>query len=127
MSSKMLSDEMVDAVVSDETARVIALLDEGVDINARSEHCETAFSFACANNSLSVAKILHSRGADINTIDVGGGSPLDWAVCWSSPEFRAWLVSVGGKRHDASYDPWQWPRDDRDGDCHARPATERNG
>jgi hypothetical protein len=126
MSPKMLSDEMVKAVVFDEVARIIALLDDGVDINARSERGETAFSFACANNSLSAAKILHSRGADINTVDLGGGSPLDWAVCWSSPEFRAWLVSVGGKRHDGSYDQWQWPRDDGDGDCRARPATERN-
>ncbi len=82
MSPEMLSDEMVQAVISDDVGRIVALLDDGVDINARNERGETAFSFACANNSLSAARTLHSRGADINTVDVGGGSPLDWAVCW---------------------------------------------
>jgi len=27
----------------------------------------------------------------------------------SSPEFREWLTSVGGKRHDNGYAPWPWP------------------
>jgi len=26
-----------------------------------------------------------------------------------SPEFREWLTSVGGKRHDNGYAPWPWP------------------
>ncbi|MGO9464405.1 MAG: ankyrin repeat domain-containing protein [Isosphaeraceae bacterium] len=117
---------MVEAVVCESLGRIIALLDDGVDINARNERGETAFSFACANNALSAATLLHSRGADINTVDAGCGSPLDWAVCWSSPEFRAWLVSVGGKRQDTSYDPWPWPRQDEDGTCNHRPTSDRN-
>ena len=101
-----LSDEMLDAVTRDDVQAIAALLEGGAEVNARNERGETAFSYACANNSLAAAKLLFSRGADINTVDGGGGSPLDWAVCWSSPEFLEWLAGVGGKRHDDSYPPW---------------------
>jgi ankyrin repeat protein len=95
MSATMLSEETVQAVVFDELARIITLLDDGVDISARNERGETVFSFACVNNSMSAANMLNCRGANINTIDVDGGSLLEWAVWRSSPEFCAWLVSVG--------------------------------
>src|SRR4051794_4776013 len=91
-----LSEEMIDAVTDDNVAAIGALLEAGQDVNAINESDETAFSYACASNCLAAAKFLHARGADVNTIDNGGGSPLDWAVCWSSLEFRAWLISVGG-------------------------------
>jgi ankyrin repeat protein len=97
---RKLSLKMVDAVIANDVAAVAKLLDAGKDVNARNESGETAFSYACANNAFDVAKLLHSRGADINTVDKGNGSPLDWASCHSSPEFCAWLESVGGKRHD---------------------------
>ena len=101
---RTLSWKMVDAVIANDVGAVAKLLDAGQDVNARNESGETAFSYACANNAFEVAKLLHSRGADINTIDKGNGSPLDWAACHSSPEFCAWLESVGGKRHDL------WPQ-----------------
>ena len=100
---------MLAAVADDDVERVVALLEGGHDVNAANERCETAFSYACVNNAVSVAKALFVLGADINTVDVGGGSPLDWAVCWASPEFRAWLIEAGGRRSDDSYEPWHWP------------------
>ena len=109
MPHGLLRSEMVDAVVADDIGRVVALLDAGANINATNERGETAFSFACASNAFKVAKVLFLRGAEINTLDEGGGSPLDWAVCWASPEFRSWLIGVGGERHDNSYEPWPWP------------------
>jgi ankyrin repeat protein len=100
---------MVDAIVADDVERVVALLEAGADPNATNERGETAFSYACANYALEAAKALFVHGAEINTLDACGGSPLDWAACWSSPEFRAWLIGIGGRRHDNSYDPWPWP------------------
>jgi ankyrin repeat protein len=94
---------MVNAVVQNDVARVAKLLDARQNVNACNESSETAFSYACANNAFEVAKLLHARGANVNTIDAGNGSPLDWAVYLSSPEFCAWLKSIGGKRHDV------WP------------------
>jgi hypothetical protein len=106
-----LSDDMASAASDDDVDRVRHLLDAGEDVDAANESGETAFSYACANNALRVARLLYEGGANIHTVDVGGGSPLDWAVCWSSPEFRAWLKSVGGSRHDSGYPEWPWPRE----------------
>ena len=99
---RKLSWKMVDAVIANDVKAVAKLLDARQNVNARNENGETAFSYACANNAFEVAKLLHSRGADINTVDKGNGSPLDWAVCWSSKKFCKWLESVGGKRHDVA-------------------------
>lgn len=104
-----LSDEMVDPVARNDVRHIAELLDAGADVNARNEQEETAFSYACANNRLAAAELLFSRGADINTIDAGGGTPLDWAVCWSSPEFHEWLTGIGGKRNDTGCPPWMRP------------------
>jgi ankyrin repeat protein len=99
---KKLTWKMVDAVIANDVKSVAKLLDAGQDVNAANEKGETAFSYACANNALEVAKLLQSRGAEINTIDKGNGSPLDWAASRSSPEFCTWLKSKGGKHHDLS-------------------------
>jgi hypothetical protein len=106
-----LSQDMTLAVSDDDFERVRQLLDAGEGVDAVNESGETAFSYGCANNALRVARLLHERGANINTVDAGGGSPLDWAVCWSSPEFRDWLRSVGGLRRDTGPE-WSWPRED---------------
>jgi hypothetical protein len=39
-------------------------------------------------------------------------TPLDIAMCWSSPYFRRWLKSVGGIRHQ-NFEGWRWPRADK--------------
>jgi hypothetical protein len=101
-SMRKLSSKMVDAVIANDVKAVAKLLAARQNVNARNENGETAFSYACANNAFEVAQLLHLRGADINTIDKGNGSPLDWADCWSSRKFCRWLESVGGKRHDVA-------------------------
>lgn len=118
---------LMHAAATNDVALVGLLLDSGANVNARNQRGETAFSYTCANNSLAVAQLLYLSGADINTMDVGGGSPLDWAVCWSSPEFREWLTSVGGKRHDDSYAPWAWPPVFSGRTCHSEqpPVKDR--
>jgi hypothetical protein len=117
MPQEAIGAEMLEAVVADDVGRVVALLEAGADVNAVNERGETAFSYACANDALAAAKALYAHGAAINTVDAGGGSPLDWAICWSSPEFRVWLIEIGGRRHDDSYEPWPWPPVSEGGCC----------
>jgi ankyrin repeat protein len=74
---KKLKQKMVTAVVDNNVKAVSKFLDSGHEIDACNENGETAFSYSCANNSWEVAKLLHARGANINTIDKGNGSPLD--------------------------------------------------
>jgi len=68
---------------------------------------ETAFSYACAHDQFDAARLLHKHGADINSVDSSGGTPLDWAVCHARPAFREWLKQVGGTRN-MDHDEWPW-------------------
>jgi len=103
-------DKFVEVALNEDIEGMSMMLDAGFDVNAANERGETAFSFCCANNKIASAKFLFGRGANVNTVDAGGGTPLDWAVCWSSPQFRDWLAGIGGIRK-ASHEPWPWPLD----------------
>ena len=105
----VLAELLRNAAANGEIALATWTLERGVDVNAPNEEGETPFSFACAYDHLEMAQLLHQRGADINRVDEGGGTPLDWAVCHASAPFREWLISVGAKRNDDSYDPWPEP------------------
>ena len=89
-------------------ASIRVLLERDVNVNWANHDGETAFSYACARNQFAAARILHSHGAEINSVDSSGGTPLDWAVCHGKPEFRSWLRSVGGVRN-FEWDEWPWP------------------
>lgn len=89
-------------------AALDVLLDLGASVHWRSEDGETAFSYACACDQFDAARVLHEHGADINSVDSGGGTPLDWAVCHARPEFRDWLKAVGGTRK-MTHEEWPWP------------------
>jgi len=59
---------------------VKALLDKGVDVDARDERGATALLYALAHASLPVIKELLRRGADVNAADRFGDTPLLIAV-----------------------------------------------
>lgn len=84
------------------------LVRSGANVNFQSDDGESPFSYACANNQLESARLLHDAGAEVNALLSSGLTPLDCAVCSSSQEFRQWLRSVGGKR-TGTYDEWPWP------------------
>jgi len=84
------------------------MIELGAEVNYQNESNETPFSFACADNQLESAKILYKYGANINTVLPGNATPLDVAVCWTPPEFRNWLRSVGGIR-GKDFAEWPWP------------------
>lgn len=76
------------------------------DVNFRNSDGESAFSYACVEDQFEIAKLLHCLGASINAPDLQGATPLDWAVCHASPEFRTWLKSIGGRRN---FNDPEWP------------------
>lgn len=89
------------------------LLECGVNVNWSNDDGETAFSYACAYNQFEAARILYTHGAEINSVDSSGGTPLDCAVCHGEPNFRSWLRSVGGVRK-FDWDEWPWPPPEHD-------------
>src|SRR5262245_44417109 len=64
-----------------DVAPVKALLDKGVDVNARTPYGAAALSFAADKGHLDVVKLLIERKADVNTRDTFyNQTPLGWAV-----------------------------------------------
>jgi Ankyrin repeats (3 copies) len=63
-SQKQLSEELLDAVNEDELPRVLALLNEGADINYRGDVGETALIVAAHRMNLNIVRLLLEKGAD---------------------------------------------------------------
>jgi hypothetical protein len=79
--------------------RLADLLAAGIDINASDRDGQTGFSYACAYNSLGVARFLYGMGADVNAALHNGLSPLDCTSTLGSADLREWLIGVGGRRN----------------------------
>ncbi|MEM6391631.1 MAG: ankyrin repeat domain-containing protein [Planctomycetota bacterium] len=110
LAPKDFSSWLTVAAQEGKLAAIQVLLVANADVNYANEEGETPLSFACSNNQFEAAKLLHSHGADVNAKLSSGITPLDVACCWSSPQFRDWLCSVGAIRH-GDWDPWPWPPD----------------
>jgi hypothetical protein len=91
--------EWINAAADNDVQRVTELLAVGMEVGTCDEHGQTAFSYACAYNSLATAKLLHAAGADVNAPLTDGDSPLDCTSTFGSAELRDWLISVGGRRN----------------------------
>ncbi|HWN99702.1 MAG TPA: ankyrin repeat domain-containing protein [Blastocatellia bacterium] len=76
-----LNEEYFAAARKGDTAAVKALLDKGVDVNAKTRYGATALSYACDKGHVEVVKLLIERGADVNVKDTFYGEvPLGWAL-----------------------------------------------
>jgi len=100
--------KFIQAALKGNLKRMAKMLSNGFDINNKNEDGETAFSWCCQFNKLKSAKFLYENGADINIELKGVATPLDIAMCSSSPYFRKWLKSIGGKRLK-EFEGWPWP------------------
>ncbi|MBT4970631.1 MAG: ankyrin repeat domain-containing protein, partial [Bacteroidetes bacterium] len=69
-----------DLVNNGEKEKVIALLNEGVDVDLRDEDSLTALMFACVNANYELADLLIKKGAEINTIDGEGNEVIFYAI-----------------------------------------------
>lgn len=70
------TQELLLAATRGDTDTVRALLDRGVDVNARDQHGKTALFWASMSGSLDVVNLLLERGADVNLADKFGVTPL---------------------------------------------------
>ena len=72
------------------------LLDDGVDPNARSSSGASALVWALLrDDDLHVAKLLISRGADVNVKDAMGHSLLHWVCAFGSVRAADYLIERG--------------------------------
>jgi ankyrin repeat protein len=65
-------EALVNAAFENNTVKLLALLDEGVEVNQRDEYGSTALHWAAQHGSVEMVKVLLSRGADVHLKDKAG-------------------------------------------------------
>ena len=75
---------------------VVTLIAKGADVNAKNRY-GTPLHLSAGSGHKDIAKLLIANGADVNVKDVGGDTPLDWAINRNHPEIADLLRKHGGK------------------------------
>lgn len=92
-----------DAAMAGDLARVTALLQKGVPIDAGARHGQTALYFAASKGRFDVVRLLVERGAQVDRRDrFFGSSPLDAALQGRHFEIARYLLAKGAKGGDAA-------------------------
>ena len=95
-SAQDLNEEFFAAARRGDAAAVKALLDKGVDVNAKTRYGATALSYACDKGHVEVVKLLIERGADLNSRDTFYGEvPLGWALYRGHAQVVKLLIDKG--------------------------------
>ena len=80
-SKQELNDQYFEAVRKGDAAAVTALLDKGVDVNAKFRYGMTALFKAAERGHVEVVKILLARGIDVTVKDTFyGATAMSWAL-----------------------------------------------
>jgi ankyrin repeat protein len=115
-----IDKKLIEAVQAGDTEGVKAIINSGVNVNARTEFGETPLHLAQARNiadlliskgadihakddgfgmtplfnaPVEISKLLVSKGADVNAKGKNGVTPLAWAVYWDAIEKIEFLIS----------------------------------
>lgn len=76
-----LNDQLFEAARKGDVATVTALLDKGVDVNAKFRYGTTALFKAAERGNTDVVKLLLARGADVTVKDTFyGATAMTWAL-----------------------------------------------
>jgi hypothetical protein len=95
------SEALANAARSGDAAQVAALLDKGVDVNAKGRYGATALFFAADKGHLDVVRLLVARGADINIQDTFYRTrPINWALANDHAAVAIFLLEKQSKGGD---------------------------
>ena len=98
VAAQNLNEDLLAATRKSDLAKVKALLDQGADVNAKSNYGATPLFFACDRGNVEIVRLLLERGADVNAKDTFyGATPLGWALSKTNPEVIRLLVEKGAK------------------------------
>jgi hypothetical protein len=97
-SAQDSNEELFAAARKGDIAAVKALLDKGVDVNAKTRYGATSLSYACDRGNIDLVKLLIERGADVNVKDTFyGATPITWAADNGHTEVVKLLLDKGAK------------------------------
>ena len=89
-------DAYLDAIRKGDAAAVKAVLDQGVEVDAKFRYDRTALSFAADRGSVEIVKMLLERGADVNAKDTFyNATPMVWALDKGHVEIVRLLLEKG--------------------------------
>ena len=92
------AEMLFEAARTGDRARVVSLLNGGVDVNTKSRYGVTAAGFAADKGHLEVVRLLVERGANLDVTDSFYGSrPIDFALRGGHPDVALYLLSRGSK------------------------------
>jgi len=95
------NDQLFEAARKGDAAAVKALLDRGVDVNAKFRYGATALSYAADKGHLEVVKLLLERKADVNVKDTFyGATPIIWAAQKGHAKVVEALLAGGAEGRD---------------------------
>ncbi len=98
VTAQNLNEDLLAATRKSDLAKVKALLDQGADVNAKSNYGATPLFFACDRGNVEIVKLLLERGADVNVKDTFyAATPLGWALGKTNPEVIRLLIEKGAK------------------------------
>ena len=86
---------LIEAVRKGDTATVQALLDQGADINAKSEEGWTALIWAAQQGHTDTVQTLLAHGADVNAKDDHGWTTLMRAAVWGHSDVVTAAATAG--------------------------------
>ena len=88
-------EELFEAVIDGDTARVRELLRKGANVNAKYEGICTSLHFAAFEGHADVARLLLEYGADVNARDESGETPLHYAAFRGYADIARLLLEYG--------------------------------
>jgi outer membrane protein assembly factor BamB len=92
------ADALLEAARTGDRARVVALLDSGVSVNAQSRYGVNAVGFAADRGHFEIVRLLVERGADVNVADSFYGSrPIDFALRGGHLDIALYLIERGSQ------------------------------
>ena len=91
-------EALLEAARAGDRARVVALLDSGVDVNTATRYGVSALGFAAERGHIDIVRLLVERGADVNVADVFYGSrPIDFALRSGRLDIALYLLEHGSQ------------------------------
>jgi outer membrane protein assembly factor BamB len=96
VNAESKEESLLAAARQGDIAKVRELLDQGVDVNAKTRYGATALSFAADKGHVEIVKLLIERKADINTKDTFyNATPITWAYSKDRCEIVGLLLQAG--------------------------------
>ena len=78
---------------------ITSLIDQGVNVNARSAHYGWTALHNAMEGSLEVVQLLIAKGANVNAKNVYDRTPLHWAILYGAVDVVQYLVDQGADVH----------------------------